>query len=50
MNFVETLKRILLLLEGQVAPLPEVGVSTTQPEPFDSKEVLALKWEKALRV
>jgi hypothetical protein len=48
-SFVETLKRIILLKDGQTPAAPGVTVSTTQPQPSDSKEILALRWEKKLR-
>lgn len=48
MSFKQTLYRILLILRGETPPEPPVTVSTTTPAHNDSKETLALKWEKKI--
>lgn len=49
MSFRNTLARILTLLNGGTPPEPPVAVTTTEPKPNDSKEILALKWEKVTK-
>lgn len=49
MGFRNTLHRILLLLRGDTAPEAPMVVTNTEPKNNDSKEILALKWEKQLR-
>lgn len=49
MSFVTTLARILTILNGGTPPLPPVAVTRTNPETNDSKEILALKWEKIIK-
>lgn len=49
MSFRTTLARILTILNGGTPPLPPVSVTRTNPETNDSKEILALKWEKIVR-
>jgi hypothetical protein len=49
MSFRNTLARILTLLTGGTPTPPPVNVTNTTPEPTDSRETLALKWEKILK-
>jgi hypothetical protein len=49
MSFIETLRRLLTILNGNTAPLPPFTVSNTDPKNNDSKEILAMKWEKIAR-
>lgn len=49
MSFRDTLERILELLIGITPPQPPVDVTNIDPKEKDSKEILALKWEKYLR-
>lgn len=49
MSFRDTLQRILELLIGITPGKPSVDVTNIDPKYKDSKEVLALKWEKYLR-
>jgi hypothetical protein len=49
MSFIQTLRRLLTILNGNTAPLPPFTVTTTEPKNNDSKEILALKWEKIAR-
>jgi hypothetical protein len=50
MSFIQTLKRILTIYNGGTpAPLPSQTVTNTTPQHNDSKETLAMKWEKILR-
>jgi hypothetical protein len=49
MSFIDTLRRLLTILNGNTAPLPPVVVTNTDPKTNDSKEILALKWEKIAR-
>lgn len=49
MSFISSLRNILLLLKGLNPPAPTAGPTTTTPQPKDSKETLAAKWEKKLR-
>jgi hypothetical protein len=49
MSFRNTLARILTILTGGIPPEPPVTVTNTIPENNDSKELLALKWEKIAR-
>jgi hypothetical protein len=50
MSFIQTLKRILTLYKGDTpSPLPSQTVTNTTPQNNDSKEILAMKWEKILR-
>lgn len=41
--------RILTILNGGTPPNPPVIVTNTEPKNDDSKEILALKWEKILK-
>lgn len=49
MSFRDTLARILTILNEQIPPNPSVQIQNTTPEHNDSKELLALKWEKQLK-
>jgi ribosomal protein S2 len=49
MSFRDTLARILTILNGGTPPNPPVTVTNTIPKNDDSKELLALKWEKIAR-
>lgn len=49
MSFRDTLARILDLLNGLTPPEPKTFVTSTLPKEKDSKEILAMKWEKFLR-
>jgi hypothetical protein len=49
MSFKNTLARILTVLNGGTPPNPPVLVTRSTPESNDSKELLALKWEKIVR-
>lgn len=49
MSFRDTLARILTILNGQTPTNPSVAVTKTTPDTNDSKEILALKWEKQLK-
>lgn len=49
MSFRDTLARILTILNGDTPPNPPVTVTNIIPKNDDSKELLALKWEKIAR-
>jgi hypothetical protein len=49
MSFRNTLARILTILNGGTPPPPPVNVTNTVPKNNDSREILALKWEKIVR-
>jgi hypothetical protein len=49
MSFIQTLKRILTIYNGDTPPNPPVIVTNVAPKNDDSKELLALKWEKIIK-
>jgi hypothetical protein len=49
MSYKTTLRRILRILRGESVPAPSPDITTTDPQLNDSKEILAKKWERALR-
>jgi hypothetical protein len=50
MSFIQTLRRILTILNGDTPPpLPAQTVTNSIPQHNDSKEILAMKWEKIAR-
>ena len=46
MAYKDTLRRILQRMIGVTPPTPPVQVTSSEPQPSDSKELLALRWEK----